>query len=239
VSVLRAVNEVRFWRYRRRFGGLSRRETFTTIYEERLFGDLPGEGFYSGNGSTGYFADVYCTLVQDLVREKGIRSLVDLGCGDFRIGARLAPMVEKYTGIDIVPDLIGHHQANYASEVASFVCLDIVDDPLPVGDLCLLRQVLQHLNNAEIATVLKKLTAYKWVLITENVSAGEIRFPNVNHVHGPETRLVEGSGVFVTEPPFSMPAVRTWGMPYDATSVLLTTLIANDVQCSPRRETLD
>jgi SAM-dependent methyltransferase len=224
------VNEVRFWHYRRRFGRLSRRETFTTIYQERLFGDSPGEKFYSGSGSTGRFADAYYKLVEDLVHEKGIRSLVDLGCGDFRIGARLAPLVEKYTGIDIVPDLIDHNQANYGSERVSFVCLDIVDDPLPAGDLCLLRQVLQHLNNAEISTVLQKLTTYKWVLVTENVSAGENKFPNVDHVHGPDTRLVEGSGVFVAEPPFSITAARTWEMPYDATSILLTILIGNDVE---------
>jgi hypothetical protein len=228
VSVLRAVNEVRFWPYRRRFGRLSRRDAFTTVYKERLFGDLPGEKFYSGNGSTGHFADVYCKLVEELVQEKGIRSLVDLGCGDFRIGSRLAPLVEKYIGIDIVPDLIEHNRANHGSERASFVCLDIVDGPLPAGDLCLLRQVLQHLNNAEIATVLKKLTNYKWVLITENVSAEGIKFPNVDHVHGPDTRLVEGSGVFVTEPPFSIAAARTWEMPYDATSILLTVLIGNE-----------
>ncbi len=228
VSLLRAVNEVRFWRYRRRFGRLNRRDAFTTIYKERLFGDIPGEKFYSGDGSTGHFANVYCKLVEDLIREKGIRSLVDLGCGDFRIGACIAPLVEKYVGVDIVPDLIDHHQANRGSEQTSFACLDIVDDPLPAGDLCLLRQVLQHLNNDEIATVLEKLTAYKWVLVTENVSAGDVKFPNVDHVHGPDTRLVEGSGVFLTEPPFSLVAARTWKLPYDATSILLTILIAND-----------
>ena len=79
VSVLRAVNEVRFWPYRRRFGRLSRRDAFTTVYKERLFGDIPGEKFYSGNGSTGHFADVYCKLVEDLVQRK--RNTVACGLG--------------------------------------------------------------------------------------------------------------------------------------------------------------
>ncbi len=225
-SFLRVVNRVRFWRYRHRFGRLGRRQTFSTIYKDHLFGEAPGELFYSGNGSVGSFADNYTDLVSALVREKEIRSIVDLGCGDFRIGSRLTPIADKYIGIDIVPDLISHHRANYSSDRVSFECLDIVDDPLPAGDLCLIRQVMQHLNNEEIAAILKKLRIYKWVLVTENVSSGDVRFPNIDHVHGPETRLVEGSGVFLTEPPFSVTAVRTWGLPYDATSILLTVLIA-------------
>ena len=222
---LRFLNKIRFREYRRRFGAMNRRDTFCTIYRDRIFGDAPGEAFYSGDGSTGRFADAYCELVSDLVTQLAIRSIVDLGCGDFRIGARLAPLVLQYHGVDIVPELIAHHQREYASASISFDCLDVVEDPLPEGDLCLIRQVFQHLDNAEISTVLDKCKHYQWVLITENVTAGPIRFPNVDHVHGPKTRLVESSGVFVTEPPFSRPAIRTWQLPYDKTSILLTVLL--------------
>ena len=224
-SLLRLINEMRFWSYRRRFRALGRRETFEAIYREHLFGTIPGERFYSGNGSVGRFNDSYCESAAQLIREKGISSIVDLGCGDFRIGARLAPLVTDYVGVDIVPDLIEHNRREYGSKHVSFTCLDIVEDPLPKGDLCLVRQVLQHLNNAEITKVLSKLGLYRWVLVTENVSAGEVKFPNVDHVHGPETRLVEGSGVFLTKPPFSLVATKTWNLPYDETSSLLTVLI--------------
>ena len=223
--LLRLVNRIRFWRYRRRFAGMNRRDTFNTIYRDRIFGDAPGELFYSGDGSRGRFADAYCELVADLVKQQPIQSIVDLGCGDFRIGARLAPLVHRYRGIDIVPDLILHHQREYASDSVAFEALDVVEDPLPSGDLCLIRQVFQHLDNREIDAVLDKCARYPWVLITENVTAGLVRCPNVDHVHGPKTRLVEGSGVFVTEPPFSRPAFRTWQLSYDETSVLLTVLL--------------
>jgi len=33
---------------------------------------------------------------------------------------------------------------------AQFLCLDIISDELPDGDLCLLREVLQHLSNREM-----------------------------------------------------------------------------------------
>ncbi|HEX4170516.1 MAG TPA: class I SAM-dependent methyltransferase [Bryobacteraceae bacterium] len=204
---------------------MDRRTAFAAVYREKIFGDLPGERFYSGDGSMGRFADVYCQQVEALVNEKGIRSIVDLGCGDFRVGARIAYLVEEYKGIDIVPDLIEHHRREYGSANISFDCLDIVEDPLPPGDLCLIRQVFQHLGNAEISAVLAKLVFYKWVLVTEDVPAGKIKFPNVDHIHGPRTRLVEDSGVFLTEPPFSVRAERTWEDPYDGKSVLLSVLI--------------
>ncbi|MDQ2842808.1 MAG: class I SAM-dependent methyltransferase [Acidobacteriota bacterium] len=219
------MNKVRFWRYRHRFGAMDRRDTFSVIYRDRIFGDAPGEQFYSGDGSTGRFADSYCELIADIVREKEIRSIVDLGCGDFRIGARLAPLVSEYRGIDIVPDLIEHNRREYGSDRISFDCLDIVEDQLPPGDLCLVRQVLQHLSNQEISAVLRKTRAYKRILITENVTAGIVKFPNVDLVHGPKTRLVEDSGVFVTKPPFSQVAVRTWEFPYDEKSILLAVLL--------------
>jgi hypothetical protein len=222
---LRTVNRLRFWRYRRRFSAMDRRTTFSTIYQNRIFGDLPGEQFYSGDGSMGVFADNYCRHIELLVREKGIRSIVDLGCGDFRIGKRLSAMVDTYCGVDIVPDLIAHHRREYGSPQVSFACLDIVEDPLPPADLCLVRQVFQHLNNAEIGAVLAKLGAYPWVLVTENVNAGPATVPNVDHVHGPRTRLVEDSGVFLAEPPFSVQPERIWQDPYDAKSVLLYVLI--------------
>ena len=222
--VLRIVNKLRFSRYRRRFGSMDRRATFSTIYRERIFGELPDAAFYSGDGSMERFADLYCRQVEGLVREHGIRSIVDLGCGDFRIGKRLAGLVEEYKGIDIVPDLIAYNQREHSSTHVRFDCLDIVEDTLPPGDLCLIRQVFQHLENREISAVLAKLNVYRWVLVTEDVPARQVKFPNVDHVHGPRTRLVEDSGVYLTEPPFSVRAERSWEDAYDGTSVLLSVL---------------
>jgi SAM-dependent methyltransferase len=225
-SALHAINHLRFAFYRRRFENLDRRELFSRIYKDRLFGSGHAEPFYSGDGSRGRFAEQYCELVSGLIRQEHIRSVVDLGCGDFCIGKRLAPLVDSYVGVDIVPELIEHHEATHASARVRFECLDIVEDSLPAGELCLIRQVFQHLNNAEISRVLEKVKSYRYVLVTENVPTGEIRFPNVDHVHGPETRLIDNSGVVLTEPPFSQDAAAIWRHPYDKTSILLTLLLA-------------
>ncbi len=224
-SAVREINKIRFWNYRRRFGSMERREVFSTVYEEQIFGSAPGQEYYSGDGSAEQFAKSYVELVADHIAQHGITSVVDLGCGDFRIGSKIAPLVPQYRGIDIVPQLIEHNTRHYGSERVHFECRDIVDDPLPAADLCLIRQVFQHLNNSEILCVLNKLNDYRWSIITENVPSGIVSCPNVDHVHGPKTRLVEGSGVFVTEPPFSKTAVRSWEFPYDENSKLVTVLV--------------
>src|SRR5438270_1457268 len=145
-SAIREINKIRFWKYRQRFGSMERRDVFSTVYEERIFGSAPGQAYYSGDGSAEQFAQSYVELVADHIAQHGITSIVDLGCGDFRIGSRIAPLVPQYRGIDIVPQLVQYNTRHYGSERVSFECLDIVDDPLPPADLCLIRQVFQHLN---------------------------------------------------------------------------------------------
>ncbi|MBV8807234.1 MAG: class I SAM-dependent methyltransferase [Acidobacteriaceae bacterium] len=165
---------------------MERRDVFSTVYEERIFGSAPGQTYYSGDGSGEQFANSYVELVADQIAQHGITSVVDLGCGDFRIGSRIAPLVSQYRGIDIVPKVDRIQHAHHGSEHVRFECLDIVDDPLPAADLYLIRQVFQHLNNPEILSVLNNLTVYRWSIITENIPSGEVSCPNVDHVHGPK-----------------------------------------------------
>jgi SAM-dependent methyltransferase len=83
--------------------------------------------------------------------------VVDLGCGDFRVAQLFVNDSIDYTGIDIVAPLIAHNEARFASHNVRFLCLDIISGELPDGDLCLLREVLQHLSNREITLVLQQV----------------------------------------------------------------------------------
>lgn len=82
-----------------------------------------------------------------------------LGCGDFNIGKELVKYTRNYIALDIVPDLIAHNQTTFKAENLEFRALDIAKDELPSGDCAILRQVLQHLSNAEIKSVVEKLYA--------------------------------------------------------------------------------
>lgn len=70
-----------------------------------------------------------------------------------------------------------------------------------------MRQVLQHLSNTDIAAIIPKLSAYRWVLITEHYPTETARVvPNLDKVAGAHTRMYRNSAVYLTEPPFSIPS---------------------------------
>jgi SAM-dependent methyltransferase len=210
-DILRALTPdfIRSWRARRlrartqlHFKGLTNRETFSQIYSKKMWGGPEGE-FFSGSGSDSAFADVYVSAVREFLQQTGARRIVDLGCGDFRIGNRIREGYE-YTGVDVVPELVAAHDERFSNAHTSFQCLDITADPLPLGDVCLIRQVLQHLSNDEIARVLASASAYPFLVITEHFpAASRFTVPNLDKPHGPDIRTVDGSAVCIDAPPFN------------------------------------
>jgi len=73
----------------------------------------------------------------------------------------------------------------------------------------LVREVLQHLSNAEIATILAKLQRFRFALITEYQPAPEnVVRPNIDKAHGRDTRIWDGSAVFPEQAPFSLPGLE-------------------------------
>jgi SAM-dependent methyltransferase len=190
------------------------KEVFTQIYSENLWGekqpfadkDFP---FYSGLGSDEEAAAPFVDCVRAFIKDHNPRSVVDLGCGDFRVGSRIANESLRYTGVDIVEPLIRANQTKFGNDHIEFRCLDIITDDLPAGDLCLVRQVLQHLSNAQITRILSKLKQFKWVIVTEGWPgpAGTFK-PNRDKAQGHQVRSVWNSAVVLTEPPFNIPGVE-------------------------------
>jgi SAM-dependent methyltransferase len=178
-------------------------DVFTSIYQENQWGGEPGE-YCSGSGSTEEQASNYASRVRAFIGAKGITSVVDLGCGDFVVGSRLVTNGIKYIGVDVVAPLVHRNLMRFASENVTFVHADITKDPLPDADLCLLRQVLQHLSNAEIEQVLEKTEKYKYILVTEHYPSPSVGVvPNKDKPHGADTRIYDNSAVFLDRPPFN------------------------------------
>jgi hypothetical protein len=136
-------------------------------------------------------------------------TVVDLGCGDFSVGQRIASGCGRYIGVDIVKPLVDRNRATFGSSTVSFLHANIVEDELPEGDVCLVRQVFQHLSNDQILAVLPKLEQYGWSFITEH-HPSEFRLlqPNKDKPHGGSIRAGQRSGVFLDQPPFNVPKSR-------------------------------
>ena len=126
----------------------------------------------------------------------------DLGCGDFNVGKALLTYTKKYIAVDIVSDLIARNKEKFKEDNLEFYCLDISVDDLPSADCVLLRQVLQHLSNAEVAKITRRLNAFKYVIVTEHLPQGEFE-PNKDIISGQGIRLKKQSGLNLMAPPFN------------------------------------
>ena len=161
--------------------------------------------FYSGEGShLPEIVDPYITTVTKFLTSfKKPLIVCDLGCGDFNIGKELVQYTDKYIGVDIVADLIKHNKEKFKANNLEFQCLDIAKDELPNGDCAILRQVLQHLSNAEIKSITDKLKAFKYVILTEHIPEEDF-IPNKDIISGQSIRLKKQSGVNLLAPPFNL-----------------------------------
>lgn len=200
----RVKAEVRNWQNR----GRSAQEVFTRVYAEKLWGngDAP---FYSGPGSNAEAAAPYAEFITDFMMKNNIRNVVDLGCGDFRVGQMIATSGIAYTGVDVVRPLIDENNRRYGTNLVRFECTDIVTDELPPGDLCLIREVFQHVSNAQILAVLAKLRIYDHVLFTD-VQPTDLTGYKMNRdkVHGDSSRLVHRAHLSLENAPFNVKGMR-------------------------------
>lgn len=196
---------------RNRHAGMSVEEVFTEVYAKNFWGGERGT-FRSGSGSAlEQLVRPYVEMMQRELTRIGAQEMtvVDLGCGDFEVGRQLAGVCGHYTGVDVVRPLVEHNRLRHGTERVSFEHLDLTQDELPPGGACIVRQVFQHLSNRQIAAVLLKLSAYRYCYITEHhPSLRNLTAPNLDKPHGPDIRLLLSSGVFLEEPPFSLPRDR-------------------------------
>jgi SAM-dependent methyltransferase len=214
---------------RRRYGALPVAQAFETVYRTKAWGQTAGEAYCSGEGSDPGFAQPYEKLVRELINSRGISRVLDLGCGDFRVGRLICapPAPFQYLGYDVVEELVGYNRAQFGRGGVDFRCGNIIEDELPDADLCLIRQVLQHLSNSQILRVLSKCTKYPCMLITEEVYTGPRCRPNRDKPHGPDNRLYDRSGVYLDRPPFNQNAKSVLELRASPKSVMRTSLIEN------------
>ncbi|WP_452220287.1 class I SAM-dependent methyltransferase [Lacinutrix salivirga] len=173
------------------------------VYEMQLWGNNSSK-FYSGVGSHNpEIITPYLKAVSSFLNSfKNSLTVCDLGCGDFNIGNHLVKYTKKYIAVDIVAALIEYNKAHFKAENLEFKCLDIAVDNLPFADCAILRQVLQHLSNEEVLSIVEKLTKFKYIILTEHVPEANF-IPNKNIISGQGIRIKKQSGLNLLAPPFN------------------------------------
>jgi hypothetical protein len=188
----------------------STKDAMEQVYKMKLWGSNTS-AFYSGNGShrpelVNPYIDVLTSFLMTFKRPLVV---CDLGCGDFNVGKALVKYTAKYIAVDIVEGLIVYNKEKFKEKDLEFHCLDIAVDDLPSGDCALLRQVLQHLSNAEVKRIVHKLTDFKYVILTEHVPEGDF-IPNKDIISGQGIRLKKQSGLSILTPPFNLKIKGEW-----------------------------
>jgi SAM-dependent methyltransferase len=174
---------------------------FSRIYHENMWGGEKGE-FNSGPGSDDFVGTAYAQVIRDYIRKHQIKSVVDIGCGDFRIARQFITDDIDYTGIDVVPSLIENNQRLYGKSNVRFLHIDATREPIPDADLCTIRQVLQHLSNEHIRSILDKCKHYPHLIVSEHILLGEGVIPNLDMQADWNTRIEMNSCVMLDEGPY-------------------------------------
>lgn len=208
IRVRQWLHEINIRRADGKLHALGRAELFDAVYRERMWGGTPDQS--SGWGSYGEHSSQYVDFVRDFIAKNDIESVLDVGCGDFQIGFRICGVVPHYIGADVSRVIVERNAATFSDLTnVRFMVLDVCADTLPQVDLVTIREVLQHLSNADITLALDNIERSKarFALVTEHLPAPHVlRAPNLDKPRGPNIRNPFGSGVFIQHAPFNRPA---------------------------------
>jgi hypothetical protein len=142
-------------------------EVFTNIYENKIWGDNcnPEYNGTSGGGSDiDYNKNTYVKFLKKFIIDNNIKNVVDLGCGDFRCGKLIYDDLDVlYTGYDTYKKVIDYNSKQYLLPKYSFMHLDFYNKKESIinGDMCILKDVIQHWSLDNIYNFLDYLIEYK------------------------------------------------------------------------------
>jgi hypothetical protein len=140
-------------------------EVFSEIHRRNIWGY---QETVSGAGSTLQYTERLRQSLPGLLADLGVRTMLDVPCGDLHWISRIELPIERYIGCDIVPELIELNRSKFGREDRKFRTIDLCNDPLPDADLLLCRDCLIHLseemNLLALANILR--SNIKYVLTT-------------------------------------------------------------------------
>jgi SAM-dependent methyltransferase len=164
----------------------------------------------SGEGSDVEATSAYRSVLQAILGGRDIARVVDAGCGDWQFSRLVDWTGIRYTGIDIVPDVVAANTAAFGHDGTDFVSGDIRTETLPPADLLICKDVLQHWDLASIhAFLARNLGRYRYALITNDIASVHIDDAMLNA----EIPIGAWRPLDLERPPFSLRPV--WRYDFD------------------------
>lgn len=142
---------------------------FSAVYEQRLWGS-PESASGPGSERTAPTVRHALKVLDAVIRAHGIRSMVDIPCGDFNWMPELlaAHPGLAYVGYDVVPALIQDNRLRHPTH--DFQPLDITKGAPARADLVFSKDMLNHLDEDDVWAALANMVASgaDWLLVTTN-----------------------------------------------------------------------
>lgn len=168
-------------------------ERFEEIYarNEWLYG--------SGEGSLLAHNLSYIAFLEGFLAEYQIKSVVDLGCGDWQFSEFVNWGDVSYRGYDVVSQIIAANDERFSDDDTKFILYSGEPSELPSADLLIAKDVLQHLSDARVAEVLRHLPRFRYALVTNSLDP---------HGETINRDTPDGGGRYldITKPPFNIEA---------------------------------
>ena len=151
------------------------KDIFTKIYENQTWGKTTNKEYdgSSGSGSAALFnKETYVPKTKAFIENNNIKSIADIGCGEFISGLDIYDNLEiSYTGYDVYENLINHLNKKYKNNKKyNFIQNDAILDVKNIAkaDLCILKDIFQHWPTLKIVKFLDyviKNKIFKYILI--------------------------------------------------------------------------
>lgn len=140
------------------------KKTFTDKY------DNPMEWIRgSGWGSWPENVKPYIEFLQQFLHDYNIKTVTDIGCGDWQFSRLIDWTGIEYCGVDVVESVITQNINLYTQSNITFQCIDVTTHSVPPAELILVKDVLMHWPIETIKTFVKSLLPLcKYVLVTND-----------------------------------------------------------------------
>jgi hypothetical protein len=107
-------------------------------------------GGHSGGGSHPYWNIDYRAFLERYIVLNDIKSIVDIGYGDWQFSRFINFGDIRYYGFDVVESVVDRNRTIYSSRTINFDIMPVDLSKVPQADLLIMKDVLQHLPDTEI-----------------------------------------------------------------------------------------
>jgi SAM-dependent methyltransferase len=144
---------------------MSQKDVFTDIYKKKIWGDGSEENPLSGGGSNPSLTTPYVEFIRRTIESCGIKSVLDVGHGDWTMWRDYRFENVSYIGIDVAREISNVLNEKYGNDSRRFLEFESRNYEYPSADLIISKEVLQHLPNEDLIQFLEKISKYDYIVL--------------------------------------------------------------------------